>query len=204
VDGVPWPLKPPSFSDLGIRGVERGVVGDEGVGAEEWPLHVKNVSLIDYEKILETSKGTRFFPLLSHCFSFLNDDVFYERKNYTKKDVPNSVFSSKQVDTLLQYNKISIFEKDSFFGFVKGFLVKEEAKKRQRPIFEPSLNSSPFSSSFLIPLKYPSRFALRCNVNEKMYRIDFDFSAFFDSFVSTKCQWGQDLAEAWLRLLQIF
>jgi hypothetical protein len=82
VDGIPWPLKPPSFSDLGIRDVERGVVGDEGVGAEEWPLHVKNVSLIDYEKILETSKGTRFFPLLSHCFSFLNEDVFYERKIY--------------------------------------------------------------------------------------------------------------------------
>jgi hypothetical protein len=44
------------------------------------------------------------------------------------------------------------------------------------------MNSSAASASFLLPMNYPNRLQIRQNVINRKYRVEFDFSSFFDQF----------------------
>ena len=156
----------PSEEELGIA--------EPGESGEEWPLHVKRVGTIDVEKVL--SIDTPFKELTREAFRWLLTADYYGEPITSVRETK---FSDEDWEKLCQFAKVEPHE-GTVWGYVAGFWVREVAKRRRRPIFEPGLNRC-CNEERLPTLEYPSRLERRTRARNKYVR-NFDCAAYFDQF----------------------
>lgn len=185
------PTKPPSWQDLALP--QHTAEKTKASGNCEFPLHVKDVHPINWEALeaLLADVPTRADDVVEEfrkarayiTSSPLNPDATAKSVPEAAKrlswQVPAAKFRADQLKKLEAAGKIeSVGEPTGPVPWVAGFLVAEMAKRRLRPIFEPSVN--PF---VVAPhLAYPSRLERRHRVKNCKYLWQFDYSAYFDQF----------------------
>ena len=167
-----YPLRPPTSADLGLS------VKTE----KEYPLHLKQPTLIDWGAVKLMARGTRLETRIALAFALMSDETLFSRHCLEKQEARTAAFTAEQINALHKAEKIAPTRSEDVVAWVNGFVIVEEEKKRLRPIFEPLLNAA-ISSEDLPPVHYLSRYERRARwLNQEMLCGLFDFSGFFDAF----------------------
>lgn len=166
------PLTAPSSADLGL---------DQAIDASTWPIHVKNVDAVDWQRVRPLAINT---PLIDDLDEAINWCSNADRYNVTwapwdTRSIPYAKFNSEQLDVLIDAGKLMPYDGPAH-SFTSGFLLPQPSKSRLRPIFEPYVNRSCKWEDHLTELCYPYRLERRSQVLDTSYVAEFDFSAYFD------------------------
>ena len=148
----------------------------------QWPLHTKNVDLVDYFAIASQVRDPELRDAVAKAIRWLTSAETYgiDWAPQTFAQIPVSTFTKEQVQAMSDCGKIVAAPPHALVRCAaKGFTVPEPAKQRHRPIFEPA-NNSVIDKSSLPPLAYPSRLERRTLIADKRFVAQFDFSAWYD------------------------
>ena len=168
----------PSHRDLGIA--------EPLTDSETWPLHVKNVPMLDwtcFERLMATTQ----IDVKTHDLrDWVESNKYYgvdTTVHIHPTDLPPAQLTTSQIETLLLYEKIApynIVEQGLPLSGVRAFAVPEPKKHRWRPIFETMLNPTAKLNIQRHALQYPSRLERRQQMRQKRWALHLDFAAWFD------------------------
>lgn len=160
-----FPHQPPSTSQLGISETNEE-------DASSWPLHAKDLPpLPNLQQLKQQVKDPLLREACKKALSFLESDTAYgiTHPPLVPEQLPRATYSVQQVLKMLQVRKITPLEEgEPIRSGVRGFPVRQAAKRRWRPIFEPLFNHT-VKKSFLPPLRYPSRLERRNKIASARY-----------------------------------
>ena len=169
------PSRPPSTLQLGIVDVP-------ATEWHEWPLHVKDVGLIDWGAISKMTFDKDIHAMLADAKEFVTSDRKYgiDWAPLAPSQVPFAKYRPDQITKLIEFQKIEPVEGD-IRSFANGWPIPQPSKvpPSQRPIFEPYVNAV-MDLGDLMQLSYPSRLEHRAQLAGVEYAIEFDFAAFYD------------------------
>ena len=165
--------KPPSARELGIEG--------EHTKRESalWPLHVKNVGVINWDAITGMTHDEQLSAALNESWLTSSKHYGVTWPEMVAEQVPYSRFTNEQITKMLEGGKLKPLDDKPIKCAVKGFAIPQPTKKRLRPVFEP-MNNDRIDRKHLPPLTYPSRRERRSTIARKKYFMEFDFSAWYD------------------------
>lgn len=180
----------PSSQSLGI--------GTKKADTRSWPLHVKHVGLVDWHAIATMGADTPFAENLRLAQTWCESSKHYGSRTHPLRadQLPPSRWTPEQIATLMQFGKLEEFD-GPIFGYVLGFALPQENKRRLRPIFEPG-NNKTLNRDALPHLTYPSRLERRAKVRTARFVAEFDFAAYYDQFAlatSVRCHFAMRVRE---------
>jgi hypothetical protein len=193
--------KAPSREDLGIKA--------PAVDRSAYTLHVKpEVKPVSEEKVKKLADGLPIADALKQAWSLITSTAahFVPWPPLTLDQLPPATFSNDDWLKMLAAGKCiparvngttvsfvhgdKVTEPMPLVSGCRGFSVPQDPKARWRPVFEPLHNSS-LDRDRLPPLKYPHRAERRRHIATRRYRIEFDFSAWYDQFELHPSLWSR-------------
>jgi hypothetical protein len=176
--------KTPSAALLGIP------TDDSEDDPATWPLHAKDVGPMDHMALADSVKDPLLREAVHKAVSFLNSSENYGLRSFGDEipadQLPFSHFNPQEMAELLRVGKVKPLPPGATIRCgCAGFKVKQPAKRRLRPVFEPS-NNNRINREALPPLQYMPRRQRRYKLARLSYRIEFDFSGYFDQLYLAK------------------
>ena len=170
-------MKPANDLELGNR--------KEKIDTSAWPLHAKmNLGTVDCEKLVALTVSDDLREALRKAFSWLHSasDYGVAWSPIEPERIPFSSFTPEHMRTMLEADKVvPLPEGAEIRCAVKGFPTPQLNKERLRPVFECLFNKA-INREALPPLSYPSRRERQAAIAKMRFRIEFDFSAWYDQF----------------------
>lgn len=162
-----------------------GVPVKDDLPVSRWPLHLKDVTLLDIEQLqaLKT-KGTKSKEFLKEALRYLNKSETFNLY-YTSATIKGTALSKEDVQLAVAKGKFEpcadakLPLPHTHHG-VNLFTVNEVGKRRRRIISEPHLNSV-VQKDELPKIERPSRLERRQRLRRAKYMFQIDFEAFYDA-----------------------
>ena len=169
-------IRPPSSNQLGMK-----------VNAKKLEIHVKKVGLANIEEIEKmASQSHRFGKACMHALEHLKAEKFREYdKELTmpvKAKLPKAGFSKKQLEKMIEYEKLTPLGTRRGKSYVKGFPIADGHKPRARALGEPHLNAYAEPGKDYPTLRYTSRLENYSKMAGAKFVAQFDYAAYFDQF----------------------
>lgn len=185
-------MKAPTAKDLRISNEDlyrliKGLGGDQAPEVinhhSTWPLHLKNVTLLNMEEVRKMSTAsTRSKEFLESVQKFM-DPAFFSGYRLSRT-IKTSQLSDEDIRRSVDMGKFEPCGENwkvlpTDVHGVNVFTVCE-LKLRRRLITEPHLNST-IAPDDLPRISYPTRLARRQSLRYARYMLQIDFEAFYDS-----------------------
>ena len=169
-----------------------GARGARGTAEEEearrtWKLHVKHVSRIDGDKVLQlpvVRAETR--QRFEYARGWLWDLRRYAPVPVRGADgAPRARLSEAWVASLEEHGIVREIHRDEVRGWVTMFAVAEPAKERFRPIKNPKDVNAVLGKDTILPMRFPSKREIVELVLAGTHFIALDFASYYDQFEYT-------------------